>query len=114
METREVGRKRTQKEEETGGGKAGAVVVAAGKVWRSQAISLDGLLDYEEGDREEGTVELSLAAEALREALASGYASALAEHLLAERCARRNAPPPTHPAPFPLSTCCSASRPLRS
>lgn len=58
-----------------------------GKVWRSQAISLDGLLDYEEGDREEGTVELSLAAEALQEAFAATFASTLADHLLDERCA---------------------------
>lgn len=54
-------------------------------MWRSQAISLDGLLDYEEEDREEATVELSLAAEALAEALASGYGNTLADHLLAER-----------------------------
>lgn len=57
-----------------------------GKVWRSQAISLDGLLDYEEDDREEATVELSLAAEALAEALAAGYGGSIADHLLAERC----------------------------
>ena len=58
----------------------------AAKVWRSQAISLDGLLDYEEDDREEATVELSLAAEALSEALAAGYGSLIADHLLQERC----------------------------
>ena len=28
----------------------------AGKLWRSQAISLDGLLDYEEDDREVRTI----------------------------------------------------------
>lgn len=54
---------------------------------RIQVLSRHGL--------QEGTVELSLAAEALREALAAGYAAALADHLMAERCAAL----PLSPAP---------------
>ncbi len=38
-------------------------------------------------------MELSLAAEALQEALAAGYAAALTDHLMAERCVTSPLPP---------------------
>lgn len=40
---------------------------------RSAAISLDGALDYELGDREEWTMELSLWAEGFRDLLCHAY-----------------------------------------
>ena len=55
---------------------------------RAQVISLDGLLDYDEGDTEEATMELSLAAEALQEMLSRDYGDAILQALLAERCGR--------------------------
>ena len=52
---------------------------------RAQVISLDGLLDYDEGDTEEATMELSLAAEALQEMFSRDYGDAILQALQAER-----------------------------
>ena len=49
-------------------------------------ISLDGLLDYDESDAEEATMELSLAAEALQEMFSREYADTILKALLNERC----------------------------
>jgi len=43
------------------------------------------LLDYDDGDTEEATMELSLAAEALQEMLSRDYGDAILQALLTER-----------------------------
>ena len=50
---------------------------ADGSIIRSAAISLDGALDYELGDREEWTLELSLWAEGFRDMLCCQYGTAI-------------------------------------
>ena len=50
---------------------------ADGSIIRSAAISLDGALDYEMGDREEWTMELSLWAEGFRDMLCCQYGMAI-------------------------------------
>ena len=62
-----------------------AVPCGAEESIRAQVISLDGLLDYDEGDTEEATMELSLAAEALQEMLSRDYGDAILQALLTER-----------------------------
>ncbi len=62
-----------------------AVPLCAEESTRAQVISLDGLLDYDEGDSEEATMELSLAAEALQEMLSRDYGDAILHALLTER-----------------------------
>lgn len=51
----------------------------------SASISLDGLLDYDEDDRDEATMELSLVAEALAEALAQAAGETVLASLYANR-----------------------------
>ncbi len=63
------------------------VVDRADETVRAQLISLDGLLDYDESDTEEATMELSLAAEALQEMLSRDYGDVILTALLKERCA---------------------------
>ncbi|KAK9801969.1 hypothetical protein WJX73_003604 [Symbiochloris irregularis] len=58
-----------------------------GKQWRSACISLDGLLDYDEGDKEEPTMELSLFAEALQDMLMRDSGMRILTCLQAERVA---------------------------
>ena len=48
-------------------------------------ISLDGLLDYDEGDKEEATFELSLFAEGFHEMLMRDYGLTILNVLIAER-----------------------------
>ncbi|EIE19235.1 hypothetical protein COCSUDRAFT_49062 [Coccomyxa subellipsoidea C-169] len=55
--------------------------------WRSASISLDGLLDYDEEDRDESTMELSLFAEGFQEMLARDYGERILKSLYAERSA---------------------------
>ncbi|KAK9904952.1 hypothetical protein WJX75_006352 [Coccomyxa subellipsoidea] len=55
--------------------------------WRSASISLDGLLDYDEEDRDESTMELSLFAEGFQELLARDYGERILKSLYAERTA---------------------------
>ena len=57
-----------------------------GERWRSATISLDGLLDYDEDDKEEPTLELSLFAEAFQEMLSRDYGSHILDSLYAARC----------------------------
>ncbi len=59
----------------------------AGERWRSATISLDGLLDYDEDDKEEPTLELSLFAEAFQEMLSRDYGCHILASLYAARCA---------------------------
>ena len=54
---------------------------------RSAAISLDGALDYEIGDREEWTLELSLWAEGFRDMLCHTYGTAIYHALCEKWCA---------------------------
>ena len=63
------------------------VLFCAEETVRAQLISLDGLLDYDESDTEEATMELSLAAEALQEMLSRDYGDVILKALLKERCA---------------------------
>lgn len=56
-----------------------------GERWRSACISLDGLLDYDEQDREEGAFEINLFAENFSELLSRDYGTAILSHLYAER-----------------------------
>lgn len=56
-----------------------------GRQWRSACISLDGLLDYDEGDKEEPTLELSLFAEALQDMLMRDSGMRILSRLQAER-----------------------------
>ena len=51
------------------------------KKTRSLCVSLDGLLDYEEEDRDEGTFEVSIAAEAIHEMLQMYYSGRLKKAL---------------------------------
>lgn len=48
-------------------------VMTAGDRIRSATLSLDGLLDYDESDKEEATFELSLFAESFQEMLMRDY-----------------------------------------
>lgn len=59
-----------------------------GLQWRSACISLDGLLDYDEGDRDEATLELSLFAEAFQDMLMRDYGTIILNCLQAERYGR--------------------------
>eukprot|EP00803_Ostreobium_quekettii_P002366 evm.model.scf_336.5 EVM.evm.TU.scf_336.5 scf_336:60598-75964(-) len=56
---------------------------------RTMTISLDGLLDYDEGDKEEATFELSLFAEGFHEMLMRDYGLIILEALESERAAAR-------------------------
>lgn len=56
---------------------------------RTMTISLDGLLDYDEGDKEEATFELSLFAEGFHEMLMRDYGLTILNVLIAERSAAR-------------------------
>ena len=67
--------------------------LAAGCTWRAQLVSLHGLLDYDESDTEEATMELSLAAEALQDMLSRDYGTTILSALVRERCR----PPPDAP-----------------
>ena len=58
-----------------------------GSVVRSAAISLDGALDYEIGDREEWTMELSLWAEGFRDLLCHSFGTAIYAALCDKWCA---------------------------
>ena len=49
------------------------------------SISLHGLLDYDEGDRDEAVFELSVFAEAFQEMLARDYGMAVYHALLADK-----------------------------
>lgn len=57
----------------------------SGERVRVASLSLDGLLDYEENDKEEGTVELSLFAEAFQEMLSRDFGEKILGALYAER-----------------------------
>ena len=48
-------------------------------------LSLHGLLDYDESDAEEATMELSLAAEALQDMLSRDYGTTILNALIDER-----------------------------
>lgn len=48
-------------------------------------VSLHGLLDYDESDVEEATMELSLTAEALQDMFSRDYGTAILNALVAER-----------------------------
>lgn len=50
-----------------------ALCLHTGEKWRSATLSLDGLLDYDESDKDEGTFELSLFAEAFQDMLMRDY-----------------------------------------
>lgn len=69
-----------------------AVVLAKGRScenkekWRSACISLDGLLDYDEEDRDEGTLEMNIFAENFTEMLSQSYGQLILDALYAERC----------------------------
>ena len=52
---------------------------------RTMTISLDGLLDYDEGDKEEATFELSLFAEGFHEMLMRDYGLIILNALISER-----------------------------
>lgn len=56
-----------------------------GLQWRSACISLDGLLDYDESDRDEATLELSLFAESFQDMLMRDYGLRILDCLQAER-----------------------------
>eukprot|EP00803_Ostreobium_quekettii_P006031 evm.model.scf_3803.1 EVM.evm.TU.scf_3803.1 scf_3803:4028-11146(+) len=56
---------------------------------RTLAISLDGLLDYDEDDKEEATFELSLFAEGFHEMLMRDYGLIILDALQSERAAAR-------------------------
>ena len=60
---------------------------ADGSIVRSAAISLDGALDYEVGDWEEWTMELSLWAEGFRDMLCTQYGLAIYRALTTKWCA---------------------------
>lgn len=51
--------------------------VPAGDKWRSATLSLDGLLDYDESDKDEVTFELSLFAESFQDMLMRDYGEAV-------------------------------------
>ena len=55
--------------------------------WRSACISLDGLLDYDEEDNDEGTLEMNLFAENFSELLSRDYGRTILEALYQERSA---------------------------
>ena len=57
----------------------------AGEKWRSATLSLDGLLDYDESDKDEGTFELSLFAEAFQDMLMRDYGLQIYEAMQAFR-----------------------------
>ena len=57
----------------------------SGERWRSARISLDGLLDYDEEDKEEGAFEINLFAENFSEMLARDYGLVILSALYAER-----------------------------
>lgn len=59
----------------------------SGKRWRSACISLHGLLDYDEEDKEEGAFEINLFAEHFSEMLARDYGLVILSALYAERYA---------------------------
>lgn len=56
-----------------------------GERWRSACISLDGLLDYDEEDKEEGAFEINLFAENFSELLARDYGRTILTSLYAAR-----------------------------
>ena len=56
-----------------------------GEKWRSATLSLDGLLDYDESDKDEGTFELSLFAEAFQDMLMRDYGLQIYEAMQAFR-----------------------------
>ena len=60
-------------------------MLEGGTQWRSACISLDGLLDYDEGDRDEATLELSLFAEVLQDMLMRDMGARILTCLQAER-----------------------------
>ena len=55
--------------------------------WRSACISLDGLLDYDEEDNDEGTLEMNLFAENFSELLSRDYGRTILDALYQERSA---------------------------
>lgn len=61
------------------------LVCFAGEKWRSATLSLDGLLDYDESDKDEGTFELSLFAEAFQDMLMRDYGQQIYEAMQAFR-----------------------------
>ena len=56
---------------------------------RSATLSLDGLLDYDESDKDEATFELSLFAESFQDMLMRDYGQIIFEALQAFRSALR-------------------------
>ena len=61
------------------------LVCFVGEKWRSATLSLDGLLDYDESDKDEGTFELSLFAEAFQDMLMRDYGQLIYEAMQAFR-----------------------------
>ncbi len=57
----------------------------SGKRWRSACISLDGLLDYDEEDKEEGAFEINLFAENFSEMLSRDYGLVILSTLYSQR-----------------------------
>jgi hypothetical protein len=51
----------------------------AGDRWRSATLSLDGVLDYDESDKDEVTFELSLFAESFQDMLMRDYGETVYE-----------------------------------
>ena len=62
--------------------------VNTGERWRSATLSLDGLLDYDESDKDEVTFEVSLFAEAFQDMLMRDFGQAIYESLLSFRSAQ--------------------------
>lgn len=52
---------------------------SAGDRWRSATLSLDGVLDYDESDKDEVTFELSLFAESFQDMLMRDYGETVYE-----------------------------------
>lgn len=52
-----------------------------GDRWRSATLSLDGLLDYDESDKDEVTFELSMFAESFQDMLMRDYGETVYEAL---------------------------------
>ena len=55
------------------------LLMQAGDRWRSATLSLDGVLDYDESDKDEVTFELSLFAESFQDMLMRDYGETVYE-----------------------------------
>ena len=60
-------------------------LISAGDKWKNTTISLDGLLDYDESDKEEVTFEMSLFAESFQDMLQRDYADLIFRTLVEQR-----------------------------